>query len=270
MSNTIFGNVFGKYFKLMALFASASISAQLEYRFNFVVNTIGSILLAVTTFFGLGVLYGNGKPLGGWSFTEASVVVGLFLLVEGFMGAFLAPNLNKIGEGVRTGSLDFILLKPLDAQFLVSSRNINIFRLPDSLVGIGVVIWALVQLPDITLGGVLLGVALMVCGLVIVYGLWLMLATTAFWFVRVENMTELVWSLFRAGQFPVTVLPPVVRLFLTFVVPVAFISTVPAEAMIGRIEPINVVLAVVVALVVTLVSRWFWRFALRSYTSASS
>jgi ABC-2 type transport system permease protein len=259
-----------KYLKLFLLFASSSISAQLEYRFNFIVNTIGSLLLTITTFFGLGVLYGNGKPLGGWSFVEASVVVGLFLIVEGFVGAFLVPNLNKIAEGVRTGSLDFTLLKPLDAQFLVSCRNINIFRLPDTLVGIGVVIWGLRQLPDVTLAGVFLGIVLFMAGLVIVYGLWFMLATTAFWFVRVENMTELVWGLFRAGQFPVTVLPPAVRLFFTFAVPVAFISTVPAEAMIGRIESINVLLALVVALVVSVVSRWFWGFALQSYTSASS
>jgi ABC-2 type transport system permease protein len=259
-----------KYQNLIQIFISASISAQMEYRFNFIVNAVGSLLLATISLFGLGVLYGDGKALGGWSFAEASVVVGLFMMVESFIGAFLVPNLNKISEGVRTGSLDFVLLKPLDAQFMISTRNLGLFRLPDGLVGLGVVVWGLAQLNTVTVGGLLLGLVLFMLALGIVYSLWFVLATTAFWFVRVENMTELFWGLFRAAQFPVSVFPGWVRVFFTFVVPVAFISTVPAEAMIGRIAPQTVPLAVVVAVVAMLGSRWFWLFALRSYTSASS
>ena len=259
-----------RYLRLVRVFASASIAAQLEYRVNFIINLISSFLTAGGALFGLAVLYGDGRPLGGWSYREALVVVGLYTFVQGFIGAFLAPNLNAIVEAVRTGTLDFTLLKPIDAQFLVSARNVNLFRLTDLLTGLGLIVWAAHGVAGVTLSGVLTGALLIVAALLIVYAVWFMLTTTAFWFVKVANLTELFSSLFRAGQMPVSAFPGWVRLLFTSIVPVAFITTLPAEAIVGRVHLSSAATAAGVTIVLLTVSRWFWRFAIRSYTSASS
>jgi ABC-2 type transport system permease protein len=231
---------------------------------------VGSILTAGGALFGLLILAGDGEPVGGWSYREAMVVVGLFTLVQGYIGAFLYPNLNKIGEAIRTGTMDFNLMKPIDAQFLVSTRNVNVFRLIDVLVGLALIVWAVTGLPGVTAGGLVLGTLLVIASLAIVYAVWFMLTTTAFWFVKVENITELFGSLFRAGQFPITVFPGWVRFLFTFIVPVAFITTVPAEVLIGRPNLAAVAGTVVVALTLLVASRLLWRWAVGSYTSASS
>jgi ABC-2 type transport system permease protein len=249
----------------------ASLSTQLEYRANFVVNLIETVLRILGSLLGLSILVGDAQNIGGWSLLEAAVVLGVFTLFDGLMSMALAPNLNRIAEGVRTGSFDFTLLKPIDAQFLVSFRNINLLRLPDVLLGVGIVVWAVLQLeprPSVEQLGV--GVLLMAAAYLIVYAIWLMLSTTAFWFVRVENITELFWGFYRAGQFPITVFPSWVRLFFTFVIPIAFITTVPAQAFTGKLETNSVWVALALATGLFAASRWFWRFALRSYTSASS
>jgi ABC-2 type transport system permease protein len=227
-------------------------------------------LTAGGALFGLLILAGDGEPVGGWSYREAMVVVGLFTLVQGYIGAFLYPNLNKIGEAIRTGTMDFNLMKPIDAQFLVSTRNVNVFRLIDVLVGLALIVWAVTGLPGVTAGGLVLGTLLVIASLAIVYAVWFMLTTTAFWFVKVENITELFGSLFRAGQFPITVFPGWVRFLFTFIVPVAFITTVPAEVLIGRPNLAAVAGTVVVALTLLVASRLLWRWAVGSYTSASS
>jgi ABC-2 type transport system permease protein len=152
----------------------------------------------------------------------------------------------------------------------VSSRNVNIFPLFNIVVGIGIVAWALSGIPGTSASGVLLGVILIGAALVIVYAIWFMLTTTAFWFVRVENITELFNGVFRAGQFPVTVFPGWIRIFFTFVVPVAFITTVPAEALIGRFDQTAAATAAGVALLLLIAARLLWRWAVGSYTSASS
>lgn len=254
----------------MLIFAAASVSAQLEYRVNFVISLLGSLLLAGASMLGLAVLYGDGQPLGGWSYRETVIVVGVFTFVQGYIGAFLYPNLNRIGEEVRQGTMDFTLLKPVDAQFLLSTRNVNVFRLTDVLLGAGLVIWAASDLPSFSPLGSVLGVALLGTACMIVYSVWFMLSTTAFWFVRVGNVTELFYGLFRAGQFPISALPGWVRFMFTFLVPVAFVTTVPAEAITGRIRPTTVLAAVLVALTLAWLSRRFWRFAIGAYTSASS
>lgn len=259
-----------RYIRLLRIFISTSINAQLEYRANFVVSLIGAVLGAGGALFGLLVLSGDGQAIGGWSYREAMVVVGLFTIVEGFIGGALRPNLNKIGEAIRTGTMDFTLLKPIDAQFFSSTRNVNIFPLLNVGVGVLIIGWALPGIPGVTPARVLLAALLLGAALAIVYAIWFMLTTTAFWFVKVENITELFNGLFRAGQFPVSAFPGWVRLLFTFVIPVAFITTVPAQAVVGRIDTPTVVLALVVAIALLAASRWLWSYAIRSYTSASS
>jgi ABC-2 type transport system permease protein len=254
----------------MSIFAGASISAQLEYRANFIVSLMSALFTSGGSLFGLLILVGDEQSVGGWSYNEAMVVIGLFTIVQGYIGAFLSPNLNKIAEGVRTGSMDFTLLKPIDAQFLVSSRNVNIFPLLNIGIGLVVIVWALLRIPNVTSGGILVGVLLTSAALAIVYAIWFLLTTTAFWFVKVENITELFNGVFRAGQFPVSVFPGWIRLVFTFVVPIAFITTVPAEAITGRARGETSLAAVAIALLLLVVSRLVWKKAVGSYTSASS
>jgi viologen exporter family transport system permease protein len=259
-----------RYLRLLGVFARASISAQMEYRANFLVSLFGALLAAGGALFGLLVLSGDGQPVGGWSYREACIVVGLFTIIQGFIGTLLYPNLNKIGESIRLGTMDFTLLKPIDSQFLVSTRNVNFFTSFAMLIGAGITIWAASGIPGLTPAQALAGALLFGAALAIVYAIWFILTTTAFWFVKVENITELFNGLFRAGQFPVTAFPGWVRLLFTFVVPVAFITTVPAEAILGRINLGTALAALGIALGLLLVARWFWGVAVRSYTSASS
>jgi len=259
-----------KYLRLLVVLLGASISAQMEYRANFLVNLIGSLAASGGALFGLGVVYGGSTTVGGWSYREAVVVVGLFVLIDGFTGAFLFPNLNRIAESVRLGTMDFTLMKPIDGQFLISAREINVFRLVDVLVGLGLTVWALAGLPHVSASDLLLGLGLLISALAIVYAICFMLSVTAFWFVNVANVIELFYGLFRAGQFPITAFPVWVRVLFTFVIPVAFITTVPSAGLVGRGSLAASLGAVALAAALLLTSRRFWRFAVGNYTSASS
>lgn len=257
-------------FKLVWLFLGNALSAQLEYRANFFAGLLESLGQIGIGFLGLSLFFGNSAALGGWSLPEAALVLGFYMLTTSFISVVLYPNLSRIAEAVRLGTMDFTLLKPLDAQFHVSTRNLNAFRLGDALIGLAVLAWALTQLYGVTLAGVLLGALLYLSALAIVYSIFLCLATTAFWWVKVENITELFTGLLGAARYPATSFPGFVRAFLTFVVPIAFITTVPAQAVLGQASLALSLASPFVALALLLASRLFWLHALRSYTSASS
>jgi ABC-2 type transport system permease protein len=106
--------------------------------------------------------------------------------------------------------------------------------------------------------------------LCILYSIWFLLATLTIWFVKIYNITFVLKNVLEAGRFPVHAYPGRLRMVLTFVVPVAFLTTVPARAMIGRGGPALFGVSAVLALALLLATRAFWRFALRFYTSASS
>lgn len=258
-----------RYGKLLARFWGSALAAELEYRGNFALAAIAAVAMLCGSIFSLSLLYQGGYRPGGWKFDEALLVLGAFTILEGFSNTFLGPNLNRIVEQVQKGTLDFVLLKPVDSQFWLSTRFFSPWGLPNLLFGLG--IWAYaggrlgMGLSDYLLGLGLLGVASL-----LLYSLWFILASTSIWFVKIYNVTEVLRGLLEAGRYPIGAYPALYRFFFTFVVPVAFLTTVPAEASLGRLEPKTLLVALGIALFMFVFARFFWRLALRSYTSASS
>ena len=113
-------------------------------------------------------------------------------------------------------------------------------------------------------------VAALLAGGVIVYSFWLILATTAFWLVRVENILVIFQSVYEAGRWPVSIYPGWLRFALTFLVPVAFAITVPAQALAGRLTWQALLGAAGFAAVLFAAARLFWRIGVRHYSGASS
>ncbi|MBE9038901.1 ABC transporter permease [aff. Roholtiella sp. LEGE 12411] len=258
-----------RYLKVLGLFWSAAIAAELEYRVNFLIATLSSIGNLVGSLFGLFLFYRTGYTFSGWSWEAALVVLGIFTLLQGFSDTFLAPNLNRIVRHVEEGTLDFVLLKPIRSQFWLSTHTLSPWGLPDLVFGSVIIAYAGESL-GIRINDYILSVVPLLCGLVILYSLWFMLGAMSIWFVKIYNVTEVLRGLLEAGRYPIAAYPSTYRFFFTFIVPVAFLTTIPAEVMLGRGQAIWLIGAAGLALVLFLFSTWFWRFALRFYTSASS
>jgi ABC-2 type transport system permease protein len=258
-----------KYLKILRLFWSAAIAAELEYRINFLIATISSLGNLVGGLFGLVLFYRTGYTFAGWSWEAALVVLGIFTLLQGFSSTFLAPNLNSIVRHVQVGTLDFVLLKPIRSQFWLSTHTISPWGMPDIFFGCIIIGYAGQRL-GIGIDKYLLSVVPLLFGLVILYSLWFMLGSMSIWFVKIYNSTEVLRGLLEAGRYPITAYPTAYRFFFTFVVPVTFLTTIPAEVILGRGEISWLIGAAILAGGLFLFSTWFWRFALRFYTSASS
>jgi ABC-2 type transport system permease protein len=88
--------------------------------------------------------------------------------------------------------------------------------------------------------------------------------------VKIENFTELFYTFYEAGRFPITVYRGWIRTILTFVVPVAFLTTFPAATLMGRLSSRYAIGSVAMAIALLFLSSRFWRYAIRFYSSASS
>ncbi|HEY9665199.1 MAG TPA: ABC transporter permease [Coleofasciculaceae cyanobacterium] len=258
-----------RYLLVLRLFWSTAIAAELEYRLNFVIAALTSLGNFMGSLFGLFLFYRTGYNFENWSWEQALIVLGIFTLLQGFSATFLVPNLNRIVEQVQQGTLDFVLLKPIGSQFWLSSRMISPWGIPDLIFGGILIAYAGGRL-GLNMGNYLLSIPPLFFGTIILYSLWFMLGATSIWFVKIYNVTEVLRGLMEAGRFPMVAYPATYRLFFTFVVPVAFLTTVPAEAMLGRSQAVWIVGAGALALGLIFASAIFWRFALRFYTSASS
>ncbi len=260
-----------RYLFLWKVFITNSLALELEYRAAF----IGQVVIAITQtawqLVAIWVLFAHRDHLGTWTMWEAIIVLGLYIFFDGTIEMFFRPNLEQIVEHIRLGTMDFILLKPVNSQFLATVRVVHFRHLGDVVAGLGVALYALWHLnvqPRFL--SVIAFLALLLAGGIILYSLLLILVTLSFWFVNVTNIIELIWSVYEAGRFPIDIYPQAVRWVLTFVIPIAFITTIPAEALLGRVTPRSALTAMFMAIVILTISSIFWRYATLHYTSASS
>lgn len=258
-----------RYLRVLQHFWTTAIASEAEYRLNFLLATVNSLGNVAGSLFGLFLFYRVGYSFAGWRWEEALVVLGVFTLFQGFAGTLLSPNLNRIVQQVQQGTLDFVLLKPIDSQFWLSLRTVSPWGLPDLLFGLILIFYAGSRLGLGPVNYLLAGVPL-AFGFTILYSLWFMLGATSIWFVKIYNVTEVLNGLLEAGRYPMVAYPAAYRFFFTFIVPVAFLTTIPAEVLLGRGELFWTLGAGLLAVVLFVASGYFWRFALRSYTSASS
>jgi ABC-2 type transport system permease protein len=259
------------YIRLFATYLRLGILNELEYRVNFWVQIFQSALELLVALGGLAVVFSHTETLGGWGPAELLALVGVYFLIGGLISTLIRPSMQRFMEDVRKGTLDFTLTKPADAQMLVSMQRIEIWRMLDVILGIVVLGIALSRLEtSVGPAQALLFAVTLIAGAAIVYSFWLMLATCAFWFIRTENILVIFQSMYQAGRWPVTIYPGWLRTILTFLVPVAFATTVPASALTGRIDTGLVLSAIGLAVVMLAVSRWFWRFGIRFYSGASA
>jgi ABC-2 type transport system permease protein len=258
-----------RYLHTLRLFWSTAIAAEMEYRLNFLLTALTNLGSLVGSLFGLSLFYRNGYQFAGWRWEEALVVLAMFTILQGFASTFLAPNLNRIVTQVQDGTLDFVLLKPISSQFWLSARTISPWGITDLVFGTCLLLYAGGRL-NLSFGNYLASILPIALGCTSLYSLWFMLGATSIWFVKIYNVTEVLRSLLDAGRFPMAAYPVGFKFFFTFIIPIAFLTTVPAEVLLGRSEPIWLLGSLGLACSLLFASHCFWQFALRSYTSASS
>jgi ABC-2 type transport system permease protein len=259
------------YLRLIRLFLKNSVLIELEYRVNFLGLFFMSILDAIWSVGGALLVFSHRSSIGGWSFHEALVVVGLYFLAYGFVDSVIRPNVDDIVEHIRTGTMDFILTKPVNAQFQATLRRYRFQKLSSMLVGIAIIMYALAQLRYLpSFGQVILFVLLCIGAAVLLYATMVILSTVSFWAVDVSNIDDFITGFLEAGRYPAAAFPEPVRGLITFVVPIAFITTVPAEVILGKLTSQFVFYGWLFALFFLTISILFWKVALRHYSSASS
>ncbi|MDO8752912.1 MAG: ABC-2 family transporter protein [Anaerolineales bacterium] len=257
--------------KLAFTYLRIGVLNELQYRINFFIQLLQSFISVATGLIGLSLVFGQVDTLAGWSRPELLAVMGAHLLMGGVIRSIIQPNMERLMDDVRNGTLDFALTKPVDAQTLISVREFRFWQLVDVVVGFVVISVAFYQLKSTLDILQLLGfLSALIMGAIMLYCVWLMVTSISFWVIRVQEISNLFEGLYAAGRWPVDIYPNWLRLGLTFLVPVAFAVTVPAQALTGRLTLQTWLGALVLTTLMLIVSRGIWKIGLRNYSGASA
>lgn len=260
-----------RYLQLLSVQLRASSLLALQYRGDFLIDGLISLFWTATALAPLFVVYRERSSVAGWSFGEALLVIGWFILLQGVLEGAINPSLAGVVEHIRKGTLDFVLLKPADAQFLVSTARFLPWRAVNVVSGIGLFIYAFALLKRApSLPGLFAALLLLFTAILLLYSLWILTVAAAFYVVKVDNLTYFFSSIFDAARWPASVFRGVLSFVFTFIIPLALMTTYPAEAMLGRLPVSSLAAAMGGSWIFAWVSRKVWLRSIGRYTSASS
>lgn len=258
-----------RYLRLLAIQLRTSVVLSMQYRADFLLDGFVEVFWMATAIIPLFVVFQLRSTVGGWTFGDALMVMGWFTFLQGILEGAINPSLVTVVEHIRKGTFDFVLVKPADAQFLVSTARFLPWRAVNVVSAGAVFAWGFHLIGHgPSLGDVGQAALAMVAAVVVLYSLWILTVSTAFYFVRIDNLTQLFSAVFDAARWPADVFRGVVRVVFTFVIPLFVMTTTPAEALLGRLGASSLVEALGGAAFAFVLARLVWTRSIARYTSA--
>lgn len=248
-----------------------NLSNLVAYRANFINGLVTSMSYGIFSFLLIILLTSRSPVVFGWKREELIFLMGVYnIVVGGFFHGIFSRNFDEFANAIDFGRLDGILLKPIDPQFLMSCTRVAFTQFSRLIMGVAVCLYIIITFNiKTTLSGIILFVFLSLFGIALLYSIWFSVMTLTVWNPRLSNLTVLMYNMNDLSRFPPKMYETV-KNYLLFVIPYMLVIVVPTKAILQRILFQDVFWLLFFSATFFYLSRKFWQFALRSYTSASS
>ncbi|MDO8497091.1 MAG: ABC-2 family transporter protein [bacterium] len=263
-----------KYFKVYYRFLRFNLIYSMTYRASFLMELSIEILYTLTVLVFFNVVYGNIRQVAGWSYYEIMFLIGLDIIMsELFVATIFALNTNNVPEAIKNGTVDSILLKPINSQFSLTISRTYIPSIITMIPGFYLLYFALEHL-HITLQpiNVIMGVLILLCGFIITYSIMTIATSLAFYFTNAKlfpriGMDMVMYFESRPHSIFNTV---ILKLLFFLLIPAVFVASIPTWTIIRGVEWHYVVMAVILACIFFKASTSIWNKMILYYSSATS
>ena len=232
------------YSRVFLTFARNSLVRDMTFRGNFIIDSISSLAWVIPNVILYLQVFRFTNSIGkdtGWEQYQFYVFFATGLVMNSVVQTFFMTNVDELTDLIRTGGLDFILLKPIDTQFLVSLRRIDWSSLPNLVAGLAILVYSLAHLAYVPglLQAVLYCVYLL-CGIAIYYSLMITLGASTIWMGRNLTLYDFWFYIITFSRYPMEIYTGNVgkplRAVFTFVIPVLIVVNVPARMLVWPLD----------------------------------
>ncbi len=262
-----------RYIEIYSIMLRNSLIREMTFKANFLLWMVVEILWFCGQIVFFSIIFGNVDRIGDWTKWEVVLLIGTHQMIAQLFQALFFVNIANIPELVRTGKLDSVLVLPIDSQFAVSTKQFGLDSIVNAMLGavvVGVSLSKLGVAPSPL--SLALYLAAVCFGIAVHYSIMLGLAGASFWIVRAQGLVYGYFNFLNIARYPDAIFPRLFRLIFGWIIPVVIIANIPARLLIKSLgQPWLLMLHLVTAsTIIFLLSRVFWKFALRHYSSASS
>ncbi len=260
-----------RYIKIYNKLLQLNFSGLTTYRSNFINNIISSIAWGFFSLYSIVILTSHTTNAFGWKREEILLFNGIYGIIIGIYHMFLSINMRRLSHVLRWGELDLILVKPLDSQVALSFWWVDFSMVLRVFMSVGYTVWFVVQL-QLTISPVQMvsTVGLAIFALILLYSIWYIALTSLVWFPNLSNLVILLFSFESLARFPKEVAQQLISYIFLILLPLTLVINTPTRLLLNRVTLLEVIELIVLSVGLLYVSRVFWKFALRYYTSASS
>lgn len=259
-----------RYLKIYLTLFRINMGIISAYRVNFINGTIASISWGILLIVSTLLISSKISTVYGWTPYQLLTLTGCYSIVVGLFYTLFSRNFHYLPQTIDRGQLDTILLKPIDSQFLLSLRYINLSSGVRALIAICFTLYMLkLQHISVTFLLVVEFIGVTIAAIILLYSIWYLLSTTMIWFSRLDNLIELLYTLTGMSRFPPEIFRDVSIFVVWLVLPLTFVVAVPAKVLLHTTSLAEIGSLLGFAAGMLICSRLFWRFALRFYTSAN-
>src|ERR1700758_16089 len=262
-----------RYIEIYSIMMRNSLIREMSFKANFLLWMVVEVLWFCGQIVFFSIIFGNVDHIGDWTKWEVVLLIGTHQIIAQLFQAFFFVNVANIPELVRTGKLDSVLVLPIDSQFAVSTKQFALDSIVNALLGAAVVVVSLAKLGMVpNPASILLYVVALGFGIAVHYSIMLGLAAVSFWIVRAQGLVYGYFNFLNIARYPDAIFPKLFQIIFGWIIPVVIIANIPAKLLLRSFgEPFTLIFQLIVAsTIVFCLSRIFWRFALRHYSSASS
>jgi ABC-2 type transport system permease protein len=261
-----------RYLRIYAELWKNSVVREMGFKANFLLWIFVELLWFALQLTFIGVIYSHTDHIGDWSKWEVVLLIGASHFIQQMFQAFFLTNITELSELIRTGRLDFMLLLPISARFILSLRKVDLGGFVNGGSALAVMIYSLYRLRLVPGPAAVLGFfGFVLTGILIHYSLMFLLATISFWTVRAQGIVWGYYSMFNIARLPDAAFRGFFKVFFTFAIPMLLVANVPAKILVAKLRsPFEMVLLLAMVLICFTLSQIGWRFSLRHYTSASA
>jgi ABC-2 type transport system permease protein len=261
-----------RYFGIYAALWKNSVAREMSFKSNFLLWIFVELLWFGLQLSFFGVIYLHTDTIETWTKWQVVLLIGASQFIQQIFQAFFLINCTQLSELIRTGKLDFLLLLPVNARFIISLRQVDLGGFINAATGAAVMVFAAHKLHLAPSVAQIIGFLLLcVAGILIHYSLMFLLASISFWTVRAQGIVWGYYNLFNIARMPDEAFHGLFKAFFTFALPMLLVSNVPVRLLADKVSSPAPMLALAgMCVVCAVVSEWGWRQSVRHYTSASS
>lgn len=260
-----------RYLKLYIHFFKYNIIQEAIYRGDFIAWSLVTLGWMVFTIVFYQLLFTQIDNIAGWNKHQILILQGFYFFLDAVVWGLFYQNFYDLPKKINTGNLDLELVKPINKQFLLSTKKFSLNHVNNIIVGFGIILYSLQKgniQPDLI--SIIFTIIIFLIAVIFVYSSWFITICAAFWFERLENIIYLFPSFRQFAKFPLSAYQGVLKLFLTYIIPITLVTTLPSKFLIGKPDYHLLVILIGFAISSLFFSNWFFKISLKRYSSASS